>query len=215
MTITDDETYQPILDFGQYSDTIVNIFRNSYPKFSLGIYGEWGTGKTTLMRVVQNKLNETADDVLTIWFSAWRYEREDQFAIVALLKTIAFAMGDHRYYKRVKPILLKAGKIITKGFLSEVAAKFIGDNGVEEFKETLLPQMDLLAEVDRDTIYFDGIYKIEREMRKIIDKYPSSRVVVFIDDLDRCSPKKALEVLESVKVFLGIDGFCIYHGDKS
>jgi predicted KAP-like P-loop ATPase len=93
MIITDDVTYQPILDFERYSDTIVNIVRNSYPKFSIGIYGEWGTGKTTLMKVVEKKLRQT-DDILPVWFNAWRYEREDQFAIVALLKTIAFAMGD-------------------------------------------------------------------------------------------------------------------------
>lgn len=49
-------------------------------------------------------------------------------------------------------------------------------------------------------------------MRKVMDKYPSSRVIVFIDDLDRCSSKKAIEVLESVKVFLGIDGFLYIMG---
>lgn len=62
--------------------------------------------------------------------------------------------------------------------------------------------MDFLAELDRDTIYFDGINKIEIDMAKIMEKYHGSRVIVFIDDLDRCSPKKALEVFESVKVFL-------------
>jgi hypothetical protein len=78
---------------------------------------------------------------------------------------------------------------------------------VEEFKETILPKMDLLTEIDKDTIYFDGIYKIEEDMRAIMKEYTSTRVVVFIDDLYRCSPKKALEVFESIKVFLGIDGF--------
>ena len=215
MIITDDVTNTPILDFDQYSETIVNIVRYSHPKFSLGIYGEWGTGKTTLMKVVENKLNDISlksEHILTVWFNAWRYEREDQFAIIALLKSIAFAMGEHPLYNKVKPILLRAVKIVTKGFLSEVAAKFIGEKGVDEFYKSLLPKFDLLAEVDKDTIYFDGIYKIEREMRNIINSYPSSRVVVFIDDLDRCSPKKALEVLESVKVFLGIDGFVYIMG---
>ena len=45
---------------------------------------------------------------------------------------------------------------------------------------------------------------IEREMRDIMK---TTKIVIFIDDLDRCSPKKALEVLESIKVFLDIEGF--------
>ena len=102
---------------------------------------------------------------------------------------------------------MRAVKIFTKNFLSEVASKYIGEKGVEEFKTELLPKMELLAEVDKDTIYFDGIHKIENEMRNIMSKYPLTRVVVFIDDSDRCSPTKALEVFESIKVFLGIDGF--------
>jgi len=242
MIISDDVTFNPILDFEAYSNTIVKMITKSHPKFSIGIYGEWGTGKTTLMRVIEDKLNtigekyeviwedllqnnkesnkrlkdflkdkykadwidnsqfttendnrtlslydtnkiRTVDDrgsyqdksmhslvlelndkkdgvsltmdgnfirdfkvkrennmiklylqrneILTVWFNAWRYEREDQFAIVALVKTIGFAMSRHPIYKELKPILLNAVKIIGKGFLSEVASKYIGEKGVE------------------------------------------------------------------------------------
>ena len=75
MIITDDVTYHPVLDFERYRGTIVNIITNSYPKFSLGIYGEWGTGKTTLMKLVEKKLKQAHDNILPIWFNAWRYER--------------------------------------------------------------------------------------------------------------------------------------------
>jgi hypothetical protein len=40
--------------------------------------------------------------------------------------------------------------------------------------------------------------KIEDEMKKI-SRYRTNRIVVFIDDLDRCSPKKALEVFENFR----------------
>lgn len=62
--------------------------------------------------------------------------------------------------------------------------------------------MKIMAEADKDTIYFHGIKQIEDAMNKVLEESPKSRIVVFIDDLDRCSPKKALEVFESIKVFL-------------
>jgi hypothetical protein len=68
-------------------------------------------------------------------------------------------------------------------------------------------KMKAFAEEDKDTIYFHGLKQIEDAMNKVIEESPESRIVVFIDDLDRCSPKKALEVFESIKVFLGIKGF--------
>lgn len=209
--LTDDAEISPIMGFDTYSRSIVNIINGSTPRFSIGIYGEWGTGKTTLMRLIESEIKNN-ENTLTVWFNAWRYEREEQFAITALMKTVAYAMETHPIYAEIKPILLRSVKIFTKGFLSEVASKFIGEKGVDEFKERLLPKMDLLAEVDKDTIYFDGIYQIEKEMSRIMNNYHSSKVVIFIDDLDRCSPKKALEVFESIKVFLDIEGFVFVIG---
>lgn len=86
------------------------------------------------------------------------------------------------------------------------------EKGFQEFEKKLLPKLESLPEIDKDTIYFDGIKKIEDKIRDIFKKYPSSRIVVFIDDLDRCSPETALEVFESVKVFLDIDGFIFIIG---
>ena len=46
-------------------------------------------------------------------------------------------------------------------------------------------------------------------MKKVLK---NNRIVVFVDDLDRCSPDKAREVFESIKVFLDIEGFVFIIG---
>jgi len=54
--------------------------------------------------------------------------------------------------------------------------------------------------------------QFEQKFEDIIDRYYNKngkRVVIFIDDLDRCLPEKALEVLEAIKLFLDVKG-CIF-----
>jgi hypothetical protein len=185
------------------------MVQGSKPKFSVGIYGDWGTGKTTLMRLVQKRL-QNQENILTVWFNAWRYEREDQFALIALMKTIAYAMGGLPQYQEIKKILLRGALIIGKGVLWSLVEKWIPlvpKESLEELEKNLLPKMELLSQVDKDTIYFDGLHKIEQEMEKVSTNNSKERIVVFIDDLDRCSPTTTLEVFESIKVFLGMEGF--------
>jgi hypothetical protein len=73
--------------------------------------------------------------------------------------------------------------------------------------------MDYMNKLYRDSIYFDGLDKIRRQMEVIRElEGQEYRIVIFIDDLDRCSPNKALEVLESIKLFLDIEGFAFVIG---
>jgi predicted KAP-like P-loop ATPase len=118
--LTDDVEPLPILDFEKYSYTIVQLIKDSDPRFSIGIYGEWGTGKTTLMKSIENKITN-GNDIMTVWFNAWRFEREDQFAIVSLMKTIAYKMSGHPRYKKIKPLFWKGMATIGKG----LATKYI------------------------------------------------------------------------------------------
>jgi hypothetical protein len=62
-------------------------------------------------------------------------------------------------------------------------------------------------ESDANTLYYRSIESIERSLVELRDeKHPRSKIVVFIDDLDRCTPQKALEVLDSIKSFFDIEG---------
>jgi predicted KAP-like P-loop ATPase len=315
--ITDDFDFSEPVKFHDYSDSLSQLIKKSDPKFSIGIFGAWGTGKTTLMKMIEKKLEqfvseqiftweviedekeqarlvsflkdnygidwisnasfekinhdtliikdknverimiskgsyedkslntieikldgskayfllngneirefriETSEDkkkrihmiekeILTVWFNAWRYEREEQFALIALMKTIAYAMIEFPVYHDVKKIFLRGLGIVTKDIIRNLLTKYVvTEKGLEELEKKLLPKMELLSEVDKNTIYFDGLNKIEEEMKKLSGKH---RIVVFIDDLDRCNSKKALEVFESTKIFLDLEGFVFVIG---
>ena len=71
LILTDDIASDPILYFNLYSNAIVNIVRNSHPKFTIGIFGDWGAGKTTLINSVDKAL-QTDKDLIRIKLEAWR-----------------------------------------------------------------------------------------------------------------------------------------------
>ena len=206
--LSDEHENKPILDFESYCNTLLDIMKDSEPEFSIGIYGEWGIGKTTLMRLIYNKLISDKN-ILPVWFNPWRYEREKEFALIALMKTLAFRMGEHDIYKGLKPLLLRGIKIVGKDVLRRFASKYLlTDKGIQEFETKIRPKTDLLSEIiDKDTIYYDGFRNIEEAMKNIKKQYPASKVIVFVDDLDRCAPRTVLEVFESMKIFLNMDGF--------
>ena len=216
LIITDDISLDPILDFNLYRNAIVNIIRNSYPKFTIGIFGDWGTGKSTLMNSIDKKLQDEEKDLVIVRFDTWRYERENQFALIPLLKTIQFSIPEEKY-KNLKEAFKEAGIFgltISNDFLSGIVTthlgKMAGDlfkKGLDNFSEKVIPELKKVNEIEKNTIYFEGQKKIETIIKRIRQNNPAFRIVVFVDDLDRCSPKKTLEVLESIKIFLGMEGF--------
>lgn len=84
--LIDDPSPSPALGFDDYAASLAEIARLSRPQFAVGIFGAWGSGKTTLMRAIESDL-KSHDEVVNVWFNAWRYEREEHL-IVPLLDTI-------------------------------------------------------------------------------------------------------------------------------
>lgn len=197
---------EPIHHLNSYTKAIVKIIKESEPKFTIGVYGEWGNGKTTLMKRILYSL-ENDKDITSVWFNAWRYEREEYYGITALLKSIAIELDRTGHYKELTPLLKRSLITLGKDILRQVASQFITEHGIEDFEKNLLPKLENLPDVDKDSIYFDGLRSISEKFREIRSRNPKKRIVVFVDDLDRCSPKKALELFESIKAFLDIEGF--------
>jgi predicted KAP-like P-loop ATPase len=224
--LTDEEERDsPGFFFESLRNVLVNVIQGSSPRFSIGIFGDWGTGKTTLMRLIEEKIADQ-NGIEPVWFNAWRYEREEQFAIIPLLKTIAFALPNEKQFESLKQklkigasnFLKKTPDIITH-IVTSIASKYLGEGAgditeevIESFRQGFNSKLELLAEVDRNTLYFDGIEDIKKEIQKLRENNSTFSIVVFVDDLDRCSPERALAVFESVKVFLDIEGFIFVIG---
>ncbi len=173
------------LGFQDYADALVDIIVDSGSPFTIGILGEWGVGKTSLMKTMLGKLEDKhGKKVIPIWFNAWRCERERNLAIIPLLQLLVSEIKDDSL------------KEAFKGFLKSLQLKFVLPGGAEI---SAGGGSQVQAEED---LYYDKIKAIETTLG-----VTNKKIVVFIDDLDRCAPDKILEVLESTKVFLDIKGF--------
>lgn len=229
---TDASDYQKYAK--QLSKLIVN--KNSTPRFTVGVYGGWGTGKTTLMQMIKDEIdrnysknvqidNSYSKNVHTVWFDAWRYEKEEYSAMVPLLRTIILSLNnaiENSTDSKKKNILSGVEKQVRKiggaiirnmNFNAGVNAGVIsggiqGDTGkiLDDYRS------DGYFQHGQQRIYFHEHISdhLKEELQAIRDdnddEYNDFRIVIFIDDLDRCTPERALELLESIKTFFDIEG---------
>ncbi len=190
----------------------------------VGIFGEWGSGKSNLLRCIEDEFSATTgahdgEIVIVVPFNPWRYEKEE-YLIAPLLKTIQLQiqarLPDTTLPDMVKTSLVKAAKFFGKatvafarGLKFEYAVPVAGAKVEFDAEKTF-------AEIDRqvdeadsdsqstldklDTYYFE----FEQQIRDITSD--SFKLLFLIDDLDRCLPEKAVEMLESIKLFLDVQG---------
>gem|GEM_PF-305167 len=205
---------------------------NSSPRFTVGIYGDWGTGKTTLMQLIKNELKQNySNNVETVWFDSWRYEREKYSAMVPLLRTIILTINDKlekvsnsaaqdkkkQVLSKLRTTFTKVGSAILRNTNANVginAGEALGAGATFDIGKMIDDyKSDGSFIMDEERVYFhkhisehlnDEFHKIryDENGRLIYD----FRLIIFIDDLDRCTPERALEILESIKTFFDIEG---------
>jgi tRNA A37 threonylcarbamoyladenosine biosynthesis protein TsaE len=210
--LLDEYEKHPTQNFESLSKTVSDIIKNSPPNFTLGVYGEWGIGKTTLMKAIDANLNEevsSKDDspILTIWFNAWKFERDQSPITHSLMKSMAFEMEGHKIFNTVAKEIFSAIKIFDENAQSSQLPQFNVQNP-DELKKDRLEQSKQHEKIQKESIYYSGISKIQNALAQIRSERGNEfRVVIFIDDLDRCSPDKTIELLESIKMLLEVEGF--------
>jgi hypothetical protein len=125
------------------------------------------------------------------------------------MKTIAYAMGEHPIYKDIKPILIKGLEILSKDILRNLATRYVMTaEGFKELEEKLIPKLEKLLDIYKDTIYFDGIKKIEDEIQNIFVRYPNSRIVdiqTFLVRVDNDYRNLRFSLYDSIAFYLAAD----------
>lgn len=80
-------TSEDLLGYERYADSLADKVLNNKSKspLTIGVFGEWGSGKTSFLKMVEKSLKRK--DVYPIWFNAWKYDQEDNI-LSALIQTI-------------------------------------------------------------------------------------------------------------------------------
>jgi KAP family P-loop domain len=213
--LIDSPSKAPSLGFGPTAAALAQIIGDSPARFAVGIFGGWGSGKTTLMDEIRRKL-DTA--VVTVEFNAWRYEREPQLLIPlldtvrgALVKWAAGLDADSR--ERVRAAARRVGRII-RGLAAGLSGE-VGLPGAAKVSYDVGKAVDALTmsgEPDQpQSLYVAAFHELSDAFEDVVDK-GAAKIVVFVDDLDRCLPDNALDVLESMKLFFDLPGFVFVVG---
>jgi hypothetical protein len=216
---------QPALGFTDIARGLQELITESDPQFAVGIFGNWGSGKSTLMAAIKRGLDTVAkESTVTVDFNAWRYEREEHL-IVPLLDSVrealvAWTPASDRgpalktastIGKAVRSIL--AGMSVRFGLPGAVEMSFEANRALAEGRQ--ISEEELSQRVPRSFYHasFAALRDAFAEFAATDQTGRASRrIVVFVDDLDRCLPESALQVLESMKLFFDLPGFIFVVG---
>lgn len=231
-------------DFNDYAEALSRVVLEGSTPITVGLFGAWGSGKTSLMRLIAAQLldqrNAEHRKVHCVWFNAWQYDRDtgamwrslllrvlDAIRELPLAETDARRVEDWQaqLYSDVRrkergsleidwprlgkgALHLGLSLIPAPGTLVEVLKILDGQMGTlenlakafqREEIEVYRKQLTLLEEFQH------GFATLVKEY--ILDR--NGLLVVFVDDLDRCLPDRALEIFEAIKLFLDVPG-CVF-----
>lgn len=194
---SDKETDRDCLGYQSYVTVLAEVSTHKdLAPLTLGVFGSWGSGKSSLMEMLKKRIDSAAGTgTKTLWLNAWRYEGRDE-AQSALINAIITALEDElSAVEGLKELgrklrdsasVLKLGKFIMKSALTLTP-------DVGGFVDCFSDEAEKLSKT------MEGF---ESDFRELLKKAKVDRIVVFVDDLDRCSGPKVIETFETIKLFL-------------
>jgi energy-coupling factor transporter ATP-binding protein EcfA2 len=202
--LSDNPASDDTLGLGNTADLLSQVVLTADPPFTLGLFGEWGSGKTTLMRMVEGRIR--ASNRKTVWFNAWKYDGKE-IIWNALIQAIFYSMRDDPEVKGEKDkeaFRSKVGHaaISLAKYAAKVGTRFIPGGIVKE--EDVDKIVDTLSASNATSDDFEFINKFESHFDDLVREFTGGKgaLTIFIDDLDRCLPDNAIAILEAVKLYL-------------
>ena len=197
------------------------------PPQVFGVHGDWGLGKTSFLHQVRWYL--TGDNpqaleeknapkkavhrerVQSIWFDAWRYHAE-AVPVVALLQEMRAQLAQQGSKKLAVKKLSEVAFRGTLLSLDELTKKIGFQYAKFEQASRRWDAENLAATLPSESLrknLQETIRLLLPEADKQEGNTGTSRLVVFVDDLDRCEPEAAYRLLEGLKVYLTLDN-CVF-----
>lgn len=225
----DNETRIDLLGFDYLVDSLeVVLTEPRLLPVTVGVLGDWGSGKSSLLSMVADRLSGSADYVV-VQFSPWRYEAyEDVKAALmdAVLAQLAERVPQAKDPGKAAGLLSRlrhkvvrmmtgpaaAGRVLapaagaalaTQHGLSPELGKAAGDAlvaGVDAVRE----QSEESGRSD-EPVAFESVADFRVEFDALLNSLEDVKAtIVLIDDLDRCLDDTVIDVFEAIRLFLQV-----------
>ena len=185
---------------------LTNLVANQVPPLTISLHGQWGTGKTFMLRRWQNDLEEQG--YKAIYFNAW----EDDFCDDPLLAAIG-QLSEYFKETGLEALARSAADIAIPLIMENLTGILKAKTGItfslDQFKsreKTLLD--DYLAQ--RATK--DELKKALTDLSAKVATDTGHPLVFIVDELDRCRPTFAIELLERVKHIFDVPNMVFVFG---
>lgn len=189
------------------------LLENTSESLVLSLNAPWGAGKTTFVKLWKTYLKKEKS-INSIYFSAW----EDDFSkepLISIIGEIKKYINDNfnqnleieSKFDKVKDL---TGKVLKRGvpsFLKGMTGGLLDiDKGFEEAIGSIVESTskELIDNYSKNKEIVEQFKNSIQDLLSQIDK--SKPFIIFIDELDRCRPIYAIELLERIKHIFGIDG---------
>lgn len=221
---SDNETTQDLLGYQVHADLLRKIILNdAMLPISIGVFGNWGSGKSSLMLLLQQSLQEWEESqqnehsiILQVYFNSWQFESYDSTKLT-MIESILEALDKDintrkNVFERADDLLARINFLKVGIFILKKAY----DNLTPGWLKKWLPQKDDIDKITGKDKYNNLLEDVTkgntskfiatfRELfEDLVEDMRYKAVIVYVDDLDRCDPKRIIGCLEAVKLFVNV-----------
>lgn len=207
--ITNNE--EEALGLGTYATVLSKFIQRCDTPLTIALQGDWGSGKTSLMNLIKESLDDS-QKYETIWFNTWQYA-QFKMADTLTLSMMSYLVdilsqpseGKSKVAAKTAKSLLAVARAVAIGGASVIGQADTVKAAMDEYNDSLPTESH---SEDPSQV----LEKLKNSLTELVGEHIKDgheKVVMFIDDLDRLVPIRAIELLEALKVFLDIDN-CVY-----
>jgi len=216
MSSKENSGFKELLDREEYANTIsrtiIERIDNAHEGFVFGISGRWGEGKSTLLDLIAHKLQKNSD-IMVIRFNAWKYSETKESLRREFIELLSEKLAPNKKIDRLKfefslvkiNWLYLLGMIAVFSFILFLIFKYISN---ELFRQIIssglfagfLGLVFSTIQIKKSYTKITTCDEFEEIFKEILECYEKP-FVVFIDDLDRCTPSGVYRVIGAIKTF--------------
>ena len=211
---TDRAAEEDLFKIEQYTDGLSEFIKICNTPMTISIQGSWGTGKTSIMNFIEHNLSASGN-IEIVKFNTWQFSQfnmEDQLAISFITNMIKQMKLNHEESQKlqkmttsIKGLFSKVGPSVVGTLVEKISAGTVKADNVKGLIDALIAN----GNDDIATAISDLKEEFEKCIRTSLAKNNKNRIVFFVDDLDRLEPRKAVELLEVMKLFFDVEN-CIF-----